>query len=85
MTDNVVIYTTATCPYCLRAKALLESKQIAYREIAVDNSPELRLEMTQKAGRTSVPQIWIGSTHVGGCDDLYAAESTGELDRLLAE
>lgn len=80
---NVVIYTTAWCPYCLRAKALLDSKNVAYEEIPVDGSPTLRAEMASKAGRTSVPQIWIGERHIGGCDDLVALERAGRLDPLL--
>jgi len=80
---NVVIYTTACCPYCLRAKALLDSKNVAYEEIPVDGNPTLRAEMASKAGRTSVPQIWIGERHIGGCDDLVALERAGRLDPLL--
>lgn len=80
----VLIYTTAWCPYCIRAKALLDKKGVAYEEVGVDGQPDLRAEMTRKAGRTSVPQIWIGSTHVGGCDDLYALERAGKLDALLS-
>lgn len=80
----VLIYTTAWCPYCIRAKALLDSKGVAYEEVGVDGKPDLRAEMSRKAGRTSVPQIWIGSTHVGGCDDLYALERAGKLDALLS-
>ncbi|MHA3886001.1 glutaredoxin 3 [Stutzerimonas degradans] len=80
---NVVIYTTAWCPYCLRAKALLNSKNVAYEEISVDGNPTLRAEMASKAGRTSVPQIWIGERHIGGCDDLVALERAGRLDPLL--
>ncbi|SDI38080.1 glutaredoxin 3 [Pseudomonas panipatensis] len=80
----VLIYTTAWCPYCTRAKALLEKKGVVYEEIPVDGNADLRAEMTRKAGRTSVPQIWIGSTHVGGCDDLYALERAGKLDALLS-
>jgi glutaredoxin 3 len=80
---KVVIYTTAWCPYCIRAKQLLGQKGVAFDEIAVDSKPDLRAEMTRKAGRTSVPQIWIGDTHVGGCDDLYALERAGRLDALL--
>lgn len=80
----VLIYTTAWCPYCIRAKALLDKKGVAYEEIGVDGQPDLRAEMSRKAGRTSVPQIWIGSTHVGGCDDLYALERAGKLDALLS-
>jgi len=80
----VLIYTTAWCPYCIRAKALLDRKGVPYEEIGVDGKPDLRAEMSRKAGRTSVPQIWIGSTHVGGCDDLYALERAGKLDALLS-
>ncbi|HTO20196.1 MAG TPA: glutaredoxin 3 [Pseudomonas sp.] len=83
--NDVVIYTTAWCPYCIRAKLLLERKGVAYKEIAVDGNPSLRAEMAAKAGRTSVPQIWIGEQHVGGCDDLHALERAGRLDALLAK
>lgn len=81
----VVIYTTRFCPYCIRAKQLLDSKQVAYEERAVDGDPQLRNEMSMRAGRTSVPQIWVGDTHVGGCDDLYALERKGKLDALLQD
>jgi len=80
----VIVYSSDYCPYCMRAKYLLESKGVAFEEIKVDGKPQLRAEMSQKAGRTSVPQIWIGGTHVGGCDDLYALERAGKLDALLA-
>ncbi|UUY09870.1 glutaredoxin 3 [Pseudomonas sp. J452] len=80
---EVVVYSSAWCPYCVRAKQLLSSKGVAFQEISVDGKPEARAEMTRKAGRTSVPQIWIGSAHVGGCDDLYALERAGKLDALL--
>lgn len=80
---QVIVYSSDYCPYCSRAKALLASKNVAFEEIRVDGKPQLRAEMAQKAGRTSVPQIWIGSTHVGGCDDLYALERAGKLDALL--
>lgn len=80
---NVLIYTSAWCPFCIRAKALLDQKGVAYEEIGVDGQPALRAEMTRKAGRTSVPQIWIGERHVGGCDDLFALERAGQLDALL--
>ncbi|MBK0058378.1 glutaredoxin 3 [Pseudomonas sp. S44] len=79
----VTVYSSDYCPYCMRAKQLLASKQVAFEEIRVDGKPQLRAEMAQKAGRTSVPQIWIGSTHVGGCDDLFALERSGKLDALL--
>ncbi len=80
---NVVIYSSDYCPYCMRAKQLLQNKGVTFNEIKVDGEPALRAEMTRKAGRTSVPQIWIGSTHVGGCDDLHALERAGKLDALL--
>ncbi|MBO3278263.1 glutaredoxin 3 [Pseudomonas schmalbachii] len=80
----VLIYTTQWCPFCIRAKSLLEQKGVAYEEIPVDGNPALRAEMAGKAGRTSVPQIWIGDIHVGGCDDLYALERAGKLDTLLS-
>lgn len=76
----VVIYTTAWCPYCIRAKQLLQRKGVDFQEIACDGKPELRAELARKAGSTTVPQIWIGETHVGGCDDLHALERAGKLD-----
>jgi len=81
--NKVIVYSSDYCPYCSRAKHLLASKGVAFEEIKVDGKPQLRAEMTQKAGRTSVPQIWIGSEHIGGCDDLYALERAGKLDALL--
>jgi glutaredoxin 3 len=81
--SGVVIYSSDWCPYCIRAKQLLGSKGVAYEEIKVDGKPDVRAEMTRKARQTSVPQIWIGGTHVGGCDDLYALERAGRLDALL--
>ena len=82
---RVLIYTSAWCPYCIRAKQLLDRKGVAYQEISVDGQPDARTEMARKAGRTSVPQIWIGSTHVGGCDDHHALERAGRLDALLRD
>ena len=79
----VIVYSSDYCPYCMRAKYLLESKGVAFEEIKVDGKPQVRAEMSQKAGRTSVPQIWIGATHVGGCDELHALERAGKLDALL--
>jgi len=79
----VVIYSSDWCPYCIRAKQLLTHKGAAFAEVKVDGKPDLRAEMTRKARQTSVPQIWIGDTHVGGCDDLYALERAGKLDALL--
>jgi glutaredoxin 3 len=81
---NVIIYTTRYCPYCVQAKALLDSKGVPYQEIPVDGDPGLRLEMGRKAGRNTVPQIWIGDDHIGGCDELYALERNKRLDSLLA-
>jgi glutaredoxin 3 len=81
---RVTIYTTMFCPYCHMAKRLLTRKGVAYEEIDVGGKPQLRAEMTRLAGgRTTVPQIWIGEIHVGGCDELYALESAGQLDPLL--
>ncbi|AMA47468.1 glutaredoxin 3 [Pseudomonas monteilii] len=79
----VLIYSSDYCPYCIRAKQLLTRKGVDFEEIRVDGKPQLRAEMSQKAGRTSVPQIWIGDTHVGGCDELHALERAGRLDALL--
>ena len=81
----VEIYTTPYCPYCHAAKDLLRQKHVAYTEIDVSDR-ELRSKMIQRAnGRTTVPQIFIGPTHVGGCDDLYELEGAGKLDALLGE
>ena len=81
---EIVIYTTVFCPYCHAAKDLLKRKGAAYEEIDVTGNPEGRRRMTEKAGgRHTVPQIFIGGRHVGGCDDLYALDRRGELDRLL--
>ena len=80
---KVIIYSSDWCPYCTRAKQLLHSKDVAFEEIKVDGKAALRAQMAEKAKRTSVPQIWIGSAHVGGCDDLYALERAGKLDALL--
>lgn len=81
---TITLYVTGWCPYCQRAKALLNSKQLAFNEIDVDEDPKLRQEMTARSGRRTVPQIFIGERHVGGCDDLYALESRGELDQLVS-
>jgi len=82
---TVTIYSSDYCPFCTRAKQLLSSKNIAYNEICVDGNNKLRQEMTQKSGRTSVPQIWIGEQHIGGCDDLYDLERQKKIDGLLAQ
>jgi glutaredoxin 3 len=81
----VEIYTTPICPYCTMAKRLLQRKGVAYAEIDVSRDPALRDAMTQRAkGRRTVPQIFIGGTHVGGCDDLHDLDQAGKLDALLA-
>lgn len=81
----VLIYTTSTCGFCHAAKRLLKEKDVNFQEVDVTADPSRRAEMTQKAnGGRTVPQIFIGDTHVGGCDDLYAMENAGKLDALLA-
>jgi glutaredoxin 3 len=84
-TPEIIMYTTQVCPYCVRAKALLKRKGIeTITEIDVSTSAELREDMTRKAGgKRTVPQIFIGGKHVGGCDDIYALDSAGKLDALL--
>ena len=80
----VEIYTKTFCSFCWRAKALLESKGVAFKEISVDFGGEEKVRMVERAGgRTTVPQIFIGDTHVGGCDDLMALEYDGKLDALI--
>ena len=81
---TVEIYTTQSCPYCIAAKGLLKKKGVAYKEIDVGADPALRQAMTERAGRRSVPQIFIGGSHVGGCDDLHALDHAGKLDPMLA-
>jgi glutaredoxin 3 len=81
----VRIYTTPICPYCARAKALLKKKGVEAEEIDVFMDADARRDMSEKSGGArTVPQIFIGDTHVGGCDELYALEQDGKLDRLLA-
>ena len=83
---TIEIYTKAFCPYCWRAKELLEAKGVEYREIPVDYGGEQREQMIQRAkGRTTVPQIFIREWHVGGCDDLVALERAGGLDKLIGK
>jgi glutaredoxin 3 len=82
---KVVIYSTRYCPYCMMAKRLLSKKGVAYEDIDVSGNWELRDELVAKSGgRMTVPQIWIGETHVGGYDQLSALEREGKLDALLA-
>ena len=81
----IEIYTTEVCPYCVRAKKLFDKKGVRYSEIDVTTDDGLRQFMTERAGgKRSVPQIFIGGVHVGGCDDLYALDRAGKLDPLLA-
>ena len=82
---QVIMYTSAVCPYCLNAERLLNSKGVgSITKIRVDLEPQKRMEMMERTGRRTVPQIYIGEHHVGGCDDLYALERAGELDALLS-
>ncbi len=84
MSAYVLMYTTAVCPYCIRAKQLLKARGVEQiEEVRVDLDPERRDEMMQKTQRRTVPQIFIGETHVGGCDDLYALDASGQLKPLL--
>lgn len=81
---KIKIYTTPICPYCVRAKSLLKKKGAAFEEVDVFMDADAREEMEAKSnGRRTVPQIFIGDRHVGGCDDLYALDNVGELDALL--
>src|SRR5690606_25218580 len=83
---QVVLYHTASCPYCVRAERLLEAKGVTdIEKIRVDLDPEQRVIMMQKTGRRTVPQIYVGATHVGGFDDLYALDQAGKLDPLLSQ
>jgi glutaredoxin 3 len=85
MAPKVVIYGTSWCPYCTRARQLLASKGVDFEEIDVEAHPGARDAMVARSGRSSVPQIFINQTHVGGCDDLIALDVTGGLDPLLQE
>jgi glutaredoxin 3 len=83
--QNVKMYTTAVCPYCVQAKRILKSKGVEHiEEVRVDTQPDERTRMMEVTGRRTVPQIFIGDTHVGGCDDLMALDSRGELVPLLS-
>ncbi len=84
MAPEIIIYTKVYCPYCQAAKALLVRRGLAFDEIAVDHDAALQNEMIERSGRRTVPQIFINGQHVGGHDDLVAAERSGALDRLLA-
>lgn len=80
---EIIIYTKSYCPYCVQAKALLKQKEVEFVEINIGSDSQLRQQMIEKSGRTTVPQIFINQKHIGGCDDLFATDYSGELDRLL--
>ena len=83
MSVPVIVYSTAVCPYCIRAERLLEAKGVTVQKIRVDLDPAERVKMMERTGRRTVPQIYVGDTHVGGFDDLYALDQAGKLDPLL--
>jgi glutaredoxin 3 len=85
MAPKVELYATGWCPYCTRARQLLASKGVEIEEIDIEAHPDRRAQMVARSGRTSVPQIFINQTHIGGCDDLIALEVAGGLDPLLQE
>ena len=79
----ITVYLAGWCPYCQRARQLLTNKGVVFSEIDVDADAAFRREMIARSGRRTVPQIFIGERHVGGCDDLFALDGSGELDRLI--
>jgi len=81
---KVTIYTRQLCGYCVAAKRLLEAKNVVFEEVDATFSPERRREMAERSGRSTYPQIFIGETHVGGCDELHQLDRNGDLDGLLA-
>jgi len=83
MPAKVKMYTTRFCPYCVRARSLLASKNVDFIDVAVDSEPDLRREMVDLSGRYTVPQIWIGSKHIGGYDDIAMLDRQGQLDQML--
>jgi glutaredoxin 3 len=80
---DIVLYVAGWCPFCVRAQGLLTKKGLAYRVVDVDEDAKSREEMIARSGRRTVPQVFIAGKHVGGCDDLFALEDAGELDRLI--
>jgi glutaredoxin 3 len=80
---TVTVYTSGWCPYCQRAKGLLTQKKVVFNEINVEDDVKVREEMIARSNRNTVPQIFIGDKHVGGCDDLFELDRSGELDRLI--
>ncbi|MEM8502557.1 MAG: glutaredoxin 3 [Cyanobacteria bacterium P01_D01_bin.1] len=83
MQPKIEIYTWSRCPFCIRAKALLDRKGADYTEYCIDGDEAARSEMAERAGRRSLPQIFIDDQHIGGCDDIHALERQGQLDNLL--
>ena len=83
-TPRIEMYATSWCPYCERARSLLRAKGVAFDEISLEAHHEQREEMIRRSGRRTVPQVFIGGEHVGGCDDLHALDAAGGLDPLLA-
>lgn len=81
---EVTIYTTRFCPYCIRAKHILNSKRAQVNEVPVDGDRDMRRQLLERTGQSTVPQIWIGEQHVGGCDELMALDRQGRLDSMLA-
>ncbi len=82
---TVTIYTRQTCYYCVQAKRLLDQLDVQYHEIPVDGDAARRQEMQDRSGRHTVPQIWIGETHIGGCDELQSMHRAGQLESMLAQ
>ncbi len=80
---DVTLYVSDWCPYCQRAKGLLAQKNVVFKEVNVEDGPGLREEMIARSNRSTVPQIFIGDRHIGGCDDLFELDHSGELDRLI--
>jgi glutaredoxin 3 len=85
MNDQIVMYSSAWCGYCYRARSLLQSKNVEFQELVVDGNAALRQEMIARTGRLTVPQIFVGERHLGGCDELVSLDRAGKLDALLAE
>ena len=83
MSTQIIMYTKSWCPYCERARALLKAKGVAFKEIDIESQPEQREEMVRRSGRRTVPQIFVGSRHIGGSDDIYELDAAGGLDALL--
>tara|TARA_R110001592_G_scaffold7126_1_gene40142 strand:+ start:9169 stop:9441 length:273 start_codon:yes stop_codon:yes gene_type:complete len=82
-TPRIIMYSSQYCPFCFRAKSIFQQKSVAFDEINVDMDSALKQEMIEKSGSRTVPQIWIGEHHVGGCDELMELQRSGELDKML--